>query len=105
MDDRRPAGTRLGEGSGGPGEDPLQQSEVVDVDVGVAVPVEVPAEVSLLVGDQRPLVAEAEADLNAGKISVKSPIGLGLLGKAVGDKAKIITPGGKITFEILDISI
>ena len=51
------------------------------------------------------LVAEAEADLSAGKISVKSPIGSGLLGKAKGDKVDIITPGGKLTFEILNISI
>ena len=51
------------------------------------------------------LVAEAEADLSAGKISVQSPIGKGLLGKAKGAKAIIDTPGGKLTFEILDISI
>jgi len=51
------------------------------------------------------LVAEEEADLKASKISVKSPIGKGLLGKVVGDKAEIETPGGKISFEILDISI
>ena len=51
------------------------------------------------------LVAEAEADLSAGKISLKSPIGMGLLGKTVGDKAKILTPGGKIIFEILEITI
>ena len=51
------------------------------------------------------LVAEAEADLSAGKISVQSPIGKGLLGKTKGDKAIIDTPGGKLTFEILDISI
>lgn len=51
------------------------------------------------------LVAEAEADLSAGKISVKSPIGKGLLGKSIGAKAIIDTPGGKLTLEILDISI
>ena len=51
------------------------------------------------------LVAEQEADLMAGKISVKSPIGKGLLGKEIGDKVDITTPGGKITFEILNISI
>jgi transcription elongation factor GreA len=51
------------------------------------------------------LVAEAEADLAAGKISVKSPIGKGLLGKSKGEKTDIMTPGGKMTFEILDISL
>ncbi len=51
------------------------------------------------------LVAEEEADLNAGKISVQSPIGSGLLGKKKGDKAKISTPGGDIEFKIVDIAI
>ena len=49
------------------------------------------------------IVSEEEADLKAQKISVKSPIGQGLLGKKVGDKAKIIAPGGKMEFKILDI--
>lgn len=50
------------------------------------------------------LVAESEADLKAGKISVTSPIGKGLLGKKVGDVAEITVPNGKINFEILEIS-
>lgn len=51
------------------------------------------------------LVSESEADLRAKKISVTSPIGKGLLGKAIGDIAEVETPGGKMEFEILDISI
>jgi transcription elongation factor GreA len=51
------------------------------------------------------LVSETEADLKAGKISVNSPIGQGLLGKSIGDVAEIQTPGGTIQFEIMDISI
>lgn len=50
------------------------------------------------------LVAESEADLKSGKISVKSPIAKGLLGKSVGDKIEIEVPAGKIEFEILEIS-
>ena len=50
------------------------------------------------------LVAEEEANLAAGKISVKSPIGKGLLGKSVGDVADITVPAGKLQFEILEIS-
>jgi transcription elongation factor GreA len=49
-------------------------------------------------------VAEEEADLASGKISVKSPIGKGLLGKSVGEKAEITVPAGKIEFEVLEIS-
>ncbi|MDQ1151697.1 MULTISPECIES: transcription elongation factor GreA [Sphingobacterium] len=50
------------------------------------------------------LVAESEADLKSGKISVKSPIAQGLLGKSKGDTAVIEVPAGKIEFEIVDIS-
>ena len=50
------------------------------------------------------LVAENEADLGAGKISIDSPIGKGLLGKAKGEIAEVSTPNGIIKFEILEIS-
>lgn len=51
------------------------------------------------------LVAETEANLKAKKISVNSPMGQGLLGKAVGDIAEVNTPNGTIKFEIMDISL
>ena len=50
------------------------------------------------------LVAESEADLKSGKISVTSPIGKGLLGKSVGEVAEIIVPNGTLKFEVLEIS-
>ena len=50
------------------------------------------------------LVAESEADLKAGKISVTSPIGKGLLGKKVGETAEINVPNGTLKFEVLEIS-
>jgi transcription elongation factor GreA len=50
------------------------------------------------------LVAESEADLKTGKISVTSPIGKGLLGKSVGDVAEITVPNGVLKFEILEVS-
>lgn len=50
------------------------------------------------------LVAESEADLASGKISVNSPIGKGLLGKSVGDVAEIKVPNGIMKFDVLEIS-
>jgi transcription elongation factor GreA len=50
------------------------------------------------------LVAESEADLKTGKISVTSPIGKGLLGKSVGEIAEIIVPNGTLKFEVLEIT-
>lgn len=51
------------------------------------------------------LVSESEANLREKKISVESPIGKGLLGKAVGEVATISTPAGEIDFKIMDISL
>jgi len=50
------------------------------------------------------LVAQSEADLASGKISVDSPIGNGLLGKKVGDVAEITVPNGTIQLEVMTIS-
>ena len=50
------------------------------------------------------LVAENEADIKSGKISVDSPIGKGLLGKKVGQVADITTPAGIMKFEIIAIN-
>ena len=53
---------------------------------------------------QYKLVAQSEANLAQGKISVDSPIGKGLLGKKLGDIAEIEIPNGNVKFEILEIS-
>lgn len=50
------------------------------------------------------LVAENEADLKARKISVDSPMGKGLLGKAVGEVAEVQAPAGLVKFEVLEIN-
>ncbi|GGG39178.1 transcription elongation factor GreA [Bizionia arctica] len=50
------------------------------------------------------LVADGEADLATGKISVNSPIGKGLLGKSVGEVAEIQVPNGVLKFDVLEIS-
>lgn len=50
------------------------------------------------------IVSESEADLKSKRISVTSPIGKGLLGKAVGELAEVETPAGVLHFEIKEIS-
>ncbi|NLP57421.1 transcription elongation factor GreA [Lutibacter sp. B1] len=50
------------------------------------------------------LVADSETDIKAGKLSVNSPIGKGLLGKKVGEIAEIQVPSGIMKFEILEIT-
>jgi transcription elongation factor GreA len=51
------------------------------------------------------IVSEPEADLKAGKISVASPIGKGLLGKVIGDVAEVTVPAGVMKFKVEEISI
>ncbi|HSR38512.1 MAG TPA: transcription elongation factor GreA [Phnomibacter sp.] len=51
------------------------------------------------------IVGEKEADLKAGKISATSPIGKGLIGKAVGDIAEVQAPTGILKFKIEEIGI
>jgi transcription elongation factor GreA len=51
------------------------------------------------------IVSEKEADLKAGKISVTSPIGKGLLGKAVGEIAEVTVPAGVLKFKIENITV
>lgn len=50
------------------------------------------------------LVSEEEADLKAGRISVKSPFGEALLGKEVGQVAEVKAPKGVMKFEVIEIS-
>jgi len=51
------------------------------------------------------LVSESEADLKQGKISVTSPIGSGLLGKAAGEIAEVTVPAGVLKFKIEKITV
>ena len=51
------------------------------------------------------IVPEFEVNLKEGKISVSSPVGSSLIGKARGESVKITTPAGEIELEILDIKI
>lgn len=51
------------------------------------------------------LVSESVANLKEKKLSVSSPIGKALLGKKIGDKVEVQTPGGVIPFEIKNITL
>lgn len=51
------------------------------------------------------IVSESEANLKEGKLSVNTPIAQGLLGKKVGDVAKITVPQGEISLEVVNISL
>lgn len=50
------------------------------------------------------IVGDYEADINENRISLSSPLAKALIGKEVGDEVEYVAPGGKKTFEILEIS-
>ncbi len=54
---------------------------------------------------QYTIVGESEADLKQGKISASSPIGKGLIGKAVGEIAEVIAPTGILKFQVEEITV
>lgn len=49
------------------------------------------------------IVGGHESDIKNGKISIESPIAKSLIGKEVGDVARVTTPKGAREFEILEI--
>ncbi|MGD1006480.1 MAG: transcription elongation factor GreA [Ignavibacteriaceae bacterium] len=49
------------------------------------------------------LVSPEEADFQAGKIAITSPVGQGLMGKKIGEKITVKAPAGLLEFEILSI--
>ena len=81
----------------------INESELDNSRVLVLSNVEVKNKANSLVMKYK-LVAQSEADLKSGKISVESPIGKGLLGKKVGEIAKITVPSGCIELEIVSIT-
>ncbi len=50
------------------------------------------------------IVGEPEADLEKGKLNIKSPLARALIGKEEGDSVEVRTPGGEKSYEILKIA-
>ena len=53
---------------------------------------------------QYTIVAESEANIKEGKLSIGTPIAKALLGKRVGEKVEVTIPSGTVSFEIIEIS-
>ncbi|HKB75321.1 MAG TPA: transcription elongation factor GreA [Myxococcales bacterium] len=89
-------------------EDRLARAQIIDVSKLSGERVVFGATVKLEDSDsgartQYTIVGETEADLKKGRISITSPIARGLIGREVGDSAKIRTPGGEREYEILEV--
>lgn len=85
----------------------LSRAEVIDV-TRMSGPVKFGATVELLDEDTEEkktyqIVGEAEADIESGRLNMKSPLARALIGKETGDSVEVRTPGGTRDYEILDI--
>ena len=89
-------------------ENMLKNAKLIDEDEIDANVVSIGAKVKVLDTEFKEeveyfIVGSTEAEPAAHKISDESPVGRGLLGKKVGETAKIQTPGGIVKFKVLEI--
>jgi len=49
------------------------------------------------------IVGEPEADIEAGKLNIRSPLARALIGKSAGDSVEVKTPGGQRSYEVVSI--
>ena len=96
------------EGQIGEIEDRISRAEVIDASKLSGNTVKFGATVTLVDEDTDEevtyqLVGEFEADINAGLLSITSPLARALIAKTVGDNIEVTTPGGSKAYEILKI--
>ena len=96
------------EGQIGEIEDKISRAEVIDASKLTGNTVKFGATVTLVDEDTDEevtyqLVGEFEADINAGRLSITSPLARALIAKTVGDNIEVTTPGGSKAYEILKI--
>ncbi len=90
-------------------EDMLNRAEIINVAALIGNTVKFGARVELVDEDTDvemtyQIVGEYEANVEAGKISIVSPIARALIGKEVGDSVEVNTPGGGKSYEILSVT-
>ena len=89
-------------------EDKIARAEVIDVSKLSGKIVKFGATVTLAdedSGDESiyQIVGAHEADINAGRISVHSPLARALIGKHIGDSVEVSSPGGSRSYEVVDV--
>ncbi len=83
----------------------LKNSEVVKYDKN-ASGIQLGSQVRVKDGDvemEFEIVGSNESNPNEMKISNESPMGKSFIGRSVGDKVDVVTPMGKVRYEILEV--
>ena len=89
-------------------ESVLSLADVIDP-TRLSGPIKFGATVALLdeeTGEERTyqIVGEYEADIENGRLNVKSPLARALIGKTAGDSAEVRSPGGERSYEVLKVT-
>ena len=89
-------------------EDKISRAEVIDVSQlsGTAVKFGAKVKIADEETDEETvyrIVGADESDVNAGLLSVTSPLARALIGKTIGDSVDVITPSGSKTYEIVSV--
>ncbi|MEA2834246.1 MAG: transcription elongation factor GreA [Methylobacteriaceae bacterium] len=90
-------------------EDRMSRAEVIDISKLSGNSVMFGATVSLVDEDTEEerryqIVGENEADVKSGKVSITSPIARALIGKKIGDRVEVNTPGGGKSYEVVNVA-
>lgn len=85
----------------------LSHAEVIDP-LRLSGTIKFGATVTLLDGDTEEertfqIVGEAEADIDAGRLNIRSPLARALIGRDAGDTVEVRTPGGSRSYEVISI--
>jgi transcription elongation factor GreA len=87
----------------------MSRAEVIDISKLSGNSVMFGATVSLVDEDtdeekRYQIVGENEADVKSGKVSITSPIARALIGKKIGDRVEVNTPGGGKSYEVVNVA-
>ena len=85
----------------------ISRAEVIDP-AKLSGPIKFGATVTLVDEDTEEervyqIVGESEADIDAGRLNLKSPLARALIGKEPGDSVEVVTPGGGKSYEVIEV--
>jgi transcription elongation factor GreA len=90
-------------------EDKITRAEIIDVAKRSGSTIKFGATVKLVDEDTEEhktyqIVGDVEADVKLGRVSLSSPIARALIGRTIGDRVEVNTPGGGKAYEVVDVA-